>query len=186
MLFNWRGFLRFTHTALFKTRGTPYHWTRKRFAWAIFFYIAFPLLELCTWLGFLIDDLFYRGYRRQQIREPVFIIGNPRSGTTFLHRLMAQDKAQFSSMQTWEIYFAPSIAQREILGGLGVLDRLVGHPLYRLLRFLEVRCQEGLVTHKLALWETEEDEYLLRRRIIRWSLIALAAIAACSFTLGPR
>lgn len=161
MLFDWRGFLRFTRTALFKTRGTPYRWTRKRVAWAIFFYIAFPLLELCTWLGFLIDDLFYRGYRRQEIREPVFIIGNPRSGTTFLHRLMAQDKARFSSMQTWEIYFAPSIAQREILRCLGRLDRLVGHPIYRLLCFLEKRCQEGLVTHKLALWETEEDEYLL-------------------------
>jgi hypothetical protein len=175
MLFDWHGFLRFTRTTLFKARGTPYRWTRKRVAWAIFFYTAFPLLEFFTWLGFLIDDLFYRGYRRQEIREPVFIIGNPRSGTTFLHRLMAQDKARFSSMQTWEIFFAPSIAQREILWGLGLVDRLIGHPLYRLLRYLEKRCQEELVAHKFALWETEEDEVLL---VHAWSSLVALLISA--------
>jgi len=175
MLFDWRGFLRFSYTTLFKAQGTPYRWTRKRAAWAVFFYIAFPLLELCTWLGFLIDDLLYRGYRRQEIREPVFIIGNPRSGTTFLHRLMAQDMARFSSMQTWEILFAPSIAQRVILQSLGTLDRLVGHPLYRLLRSLEKRCQEGLVVHRHALWETEEDEYLL---VHAWSSLVVLLFSA--------
>ena len=31
-----------------------------------------------------------RGHRKQPIDRPIFIIGNPRSGTTFLHRLLAR------------------------------------------------------------------------------------------------
>jgi hypothetical protein len=35
-----------------------------------------------------LDRVFFRGYRKQPIDRPIFIVGNPRSGTTFLHRLL--------------------------------------------------------------------------------------------------
>jgi hypothetical protein len=37
-----------------------------------------------------LDRIFYRGLARETIDRPIFIIGNPRSGTTFLHRFLAE------------------------------------------------------------------------------------------------
>ena len=61
---------------------------------------AFMLLQVrqvisAATLG--LDHLFYPRHRKQPIDRPIFIIGNPRSGTTFLHRLLlgAGDMAAF-------------------------------------------------------------------------------------------
>ncbi len=52
-----------------------------------------------AWLGFLrgfvgltwrLDRVFFREFERQVVDRPIFIIGNPRSGTTFLHRFLAE------------------------------------------------------------------------------------------------
>lgn len=87
---------------------------------------AFALLQLrqaisATTLG--LDYLFYPRHRKQVIDRPIFIIGNPRSGTTFLHRLLlgAGDTAAF---ELWEMLF-PAITARKLLGGIVPrLDRL--------------------------------------------------------------
>ena len=74
-----------------------------------------------TTLG--LDHLFYPRHRKQAIDRPIFIIGNPRSGTTFLHRLLlgAGDMAAF---ELWEMLF-PAITARKLLGGIVPrLDRL--------------------------------------------------------------
>lgn len=70
-----------------------------------------------------LDRVIYRRYREQPIDRPVFIIGNPRSGTTFLHRLLlgAGDLAAF---ELWEMLF-PAISARKLLGRIVPrLDRL--------------------------------------------------------------
>jgi omega-hydroxy-beta-dihydromenaquinone-9 sulfotransferase len=87
---------------------------------------AFLLLQLrqgisATTLG--LDHVFFPRHRRQPIDRPIFIIGNPRSGTTFLHRLMlgAGDMAAF---ELWEMLF-PAITARKLLGRIVPrLDRL--------------------------------------------------------------
>lgn len=42
---------------------------------------------------------------RQPISAPVFITGLPRSGTTLLHNLFAQDDREFRAPATWEVMF---------------------------------------------------------------------------------
>ena len=87
---------------------------------------TFVMLQLrqaisATTLG--LDNIFFRRYRKQPIDRPVFIIGNPRSGTTFLHRLLvgAGDMAAF---ELWEMLF-PAITARKLLGRIVPrLDRL--------------------------------------------------------------
>jgi LPS sulfotransferase NodH len=87
---------------------------------------AFTLLQVrqaisATTLG--LDHLVYPRHRRQTIDRPIFIIGNPRSGTTFLHRLLlgAGDMAAF---ELWEMLF-PAITARKLLGRIVPrLDRL--------------------------------------------------------------
>ena len=51
---------------------------------------------------------------RQEIREPVFIVGLPRSGTTLLHILLAADPAHRAPL-TWEVMSPspPSLKDRE-------------------------------------------------------------------------
>lgn len=53
-----------------------------------------------------IDSRIYR----QKISKPVFITGLPRTGTTLLHNLLAQDEELFRAPLTWEVIY-PSPAQ---------------------------------------------------------------------------
>lgn len=175
MAFDFKNFAKFTWVALFRSKGTNFRLTPKRIGWAVAFYIFFPLLELVTWVGFLLDDIFFSRYRQEDIRQPVFIVGNPRSGTTFLLRLMAKDEENFTCMHTWEILLAPSITQRKIMWALGALDRRLGSLLHRQLAAWEKRWQEQNIMHKVALWEPEEDQYLF---VHIWSTLAIWAYSA--------
>src|SRR5207247_5495869 len=49
------------------------------------------LRTLCSRLSLERDRQLYAGIARQEIREPLFIVGLPRSGTTLLHTLLAAD-----------------------------------------------------------------------------------------------
>ena len=51
----------------------------------------------------------------EAIVAPIFILGLPRTGTTLLHALLAQDHEAFSAPTTWEVMFPsppPSLGQR--------------------------------------------------------------------------
>jgi hypothetical protein len=124
-------------------------------------YPLYLLVELMTWLGFLMDEILFRDYHDVEIKGPVYIVGNPRSGTTFLQRLLARDERTFISMRTWEMLLAPSVTMRKVFWALSALDSRLGSPLARLLGILEEGWQEDNVVHRIALRAPEEDEYLL-------------------------
>jgi hypothetical protein len=153
--------LRFTYKSLFRSRGTNYRLTLKRLGVLLIAYPAYFFLELVTWAGFLMDEVLYPDYRDVEIREPIYIVGNPRSGTTFLQRLIARDETTFNSMRTWEMLLAPSITMRKVFWWLSRLDRCLGNPAHRLLGMLEESWQEDNVVHRIAIRAPEEDEYLL-------------------------
>ncbi len=54
--------------------------------------LVFPIISF-FWL---VDEILFRGYRNIEIKAPVFIVGQPRSGTTFLHRTLSADKSFIS------------------------------------------------------------------------------------------
>jgi hypothetical protein len=139
------------------------------------FYAFYPLLELVTWGGLALDEVLFREYRSAQVREPVFIIGNPRSGTTFLHRLLSQDLNNFHTMKTWEILLAPSIVQRRLWRALRRFDGLLGSPIKSAIQSVERRIGQDLVTHRLALEDPEEDEFLL---LHIWSSLTINVFSA--------
>ncbi|MCB9552325.1 MAG: sulfotransferase [Myxococcales bacterium] len=60
-----------------------------------------------------LDDIFHRAYRDVRVDRPCFIIGAPRSGTTFFHRLLTQTD-EFPHWQTWELLL-PSLTARKLL-----------------------------------------------------------------------
>jgi hypothetical protein len=63
-----------------------------------------------------LDRIFFSNYRKQPIDRPIFIIGNPRSGTTFLHRLLL-GAGGMAAFELWEMLF-PAITARKLLGGI--------------------------------------------------------------------
>lgn len=136
-------------------------WTPRRTLIALAFFVVFPLLELFVWTGLLLDRVFYGRYRQQEINVPVFVVGNFRSGTTFLHRLLAADETRFTTMKMWEVLFAPSISQRRIVNALATVDGWLGQPLLSLLRWIESFWHEQNVMHEVSLTQPEEDEYVL-------------------------
>lgn len=76
----------------------------------------FQVRAVVAMMTMALDNVLFPSFRDVDIDRPVFIIGNPRSGTTFLHRLLlgAGDLAAF---EMWE-QLLPSITARKILGGV--------------------------------------------------------------------
>ena len=144
-----------------------YHETGARFsAKRICFLLVFPVLyvfsEIVTWICLLLDEVFFPGYRKVEVRSPLFNLGFPRSGTTYLHRLLDRDADQFTSLKLWEILFAPSILQKKFFRWIGELDRFMGKPLCNLAIRLENRAfSSSRHLHKISLFEAEEDEIIL-------------------------
>ena len=75
-------------------------WRQARFL--SIYLLSAPLITALWWL----DELLYPGYRRKKVR-PVFILGQPRSGTTLLHRTLATDEENFVAVRhiEWRLPF---------------------------------------------------------------------------------
>ncbi|MFP4541219.1 MAG: sulfotransferase [Opitutales bacterium] len=149
-----------------------------------FLLLACPLAALVQgvhWLGFLVDEVCFRGYRRVRVTSPLFITGIPRSGTTFVHRSLAADRAQFTSPTAWEVLLAPSVAERRGWRLLGRLDRALGRPGRRLLDALIARASgEFGEIHAVSL-EAPEEDYLTLLPVAGCFLAVLAFPSAESF-----
>lgn len=162
MSYSIKGFLRITYLVFFRARNTLARLTPKRLFVLLVFYTVYIAMELITWTSFLLDEIFFSGYRKVTVKEPIFIVGNPRSGTTFLHRLLAQDETNFASIRLWEILLAPSVTQRKVALAVSALDRRTGGLLHRIVNWFDrhfVRASNAM--HKMSLMIPEEDEYFL-------------------------
>lgn len=108
-----------------------------------------------------LDHLLFPGFRRIALREPVFVVGHARSGSSLLHELLARDGERFSTFLTWEL-FLPSILQKKLVRGLGALDRAwLGGALDRRIKAFEDRSfAKGREMHPMSFTRPEEDEFL--------------------------
>ncbi len=67
---------------------------------------------LCR-VGMWVDYLFYPGLRKIQIDHPILLVGSPRTGSTFLHRFL-HDQRVGAGLQLWHMIF-PSLAVQKML-----------------------------------------------------------------------
>jgi hypothetical protein len=81
--------------------------------WFVYFLFKIPARLAYVAVSLLLDNIFFPRYRRVEVKNPVFIIGHPRSGTTFLHALLTQTE-EFAVFRNWEI-FHPSLTARALL-----------------------------------------------------------------------
>ena len=158
MRFNFRLLFRLLGLSIFRHKGSNLRLVGKRIRFLLVLFTAYPALVMFTYLCLFFDRVFYRGFLRKQPERPLFILGNYRSGTTFMHRLLAMDEESFSSMQTWEIYFGVSIIQRKAIRGVIALDEMLGGHLARKFKEAEEAMFSQVTMHRIRFGEPEEDE----------------------------
>jgi len=123
-------------------------------------FLFYPLWQLSLRTAYLLDNIFYPGYHKQDIKQPVFIVGNFRSGTTFLHRLLTKDQAS-TSFSSWEIYLAPSVVGRKFLHWVMKINYAVGNPAQRIIGLFNRIVEKNTYMHEIGLNEAEEDGQVL-------------------------
>jgi hypothetical protein len=160
MHYNLRLFWRTFYRSFFDSKNTPARLTRKRLTFLLFFYTVWTPGSLLFRLLFILDDIFYPGHKTQPINKPLFIIGNLRSGSTFLHRLLSRDET-FTSLTTWDIYLAPSVIQKKFTQFVSRLDNKLGGYLHRALYAFDRRTLGQFKIHPISFFQPEEDENVL-------------------------
>ncbi|MCE5207164.1 MAG: sulfotransferase [Chloroflexi bacterium] len=175
MYFDIAAFLRYNFRAFFKTRGEHYRLTPKRFLILVIWLMIYIPAQLINRLCFLLDEIFFPKYRKQEIQKPIFIIGNPRSGTTFLHRLLHKDTDSFTAFTVWELALAPSITQRRIIWAFVKAGRWIGNPIRHRVNLINKRLKQSKVNpaHTIKVEEAEEEEHIM---IHNWTSETLFAI----------
>lgn len=159
MLFNFKLFFKLTYRAFFNAKGTHGRLTPHRRKALFWWYFIIPVHNLISGFCLLLDNLFFPGYRKQKVEAPIFIIGNFRSGSTLLQRLLAKQQEELTAMKTWEIYLAPSITQRKLFKLFKRFDRRFLKSFFlRTLKKRETAWLDSIKMHRVALWEVDEDE----------------------------
>jgi len=157
---NIRLFLKTLYYSFFKSNHTPGRLTPKRLAVLTFIFLFYPLWHLSIRVAYLLDNLFFPDHHQQEVEQPIFIIGNFRSGTTFLHRLLARDSGA-TSLTSWEIYMAPSIVGRRVLKWMMHINYAIGNPAQRVLNIFDRIMAEYSYMHRIGINEPEEDGQVL-------------------------
>ena len=155
MFFNYRGFLKAVRISLFEQ---PFR--LRRWLYVLFFstlYLSFVgLVVLGRWL----DLVFFPGFRKVVIRQPVFIIAPPRSGTSFLQKLLSLDEERFVHWKMYQTIF-PSICFQRVFDGCVWLDGKLGGFLRKIIGRCEREWFGGWDDmHRMRLDQPEEDEAL--------------------------
>jgi omega-hydroxy-beta-dihydromenaquinone-9 sulfotransferase len=158
MHYNFRLFWRTTYRSFFASKNTPARLVRKRIIFLVLFYLVWPIGSLIHWFCFFLDDIFFPAYKNQPIEKPLFILGNLRSGSTFLHRLLSRDSETFTSLTTWDIYLTPSVTQKKITQFFARIDNKLGGHLHRALHAFDRATLGKIKIHQISFFQPEEDE----------------------------
>ena len=177
--------------------------TAKRLLLLLALLLGIPCLMVWNHAGLFLDDLLFPLWRNAQVKNPLFIVGNARSGTTFLHRLLMQrtqphaeavpetgaaqaERMEFTTFRTWEIIFAVSVTWKTLFWQLWSMDnavyRHVGLSLHtHVLRPLEAYLLGDAAlpssVHQVGSQQPEEDEWLMAHICLSQLLMFLFPLA---------
>lgn len=146
-----------TMLTMLRIANSPATFSPTRTLFADSMVAATLLVNAIDRIGERIDDVLHPDYRRQATGSPIFIVAAPRSGTTFLHRLMSLDE-QFTTIKLIESFF-PTVTGHRVIDAMSRVNGRVGGAI----RWLRERADnkyfgawEGL--HDTGLNQDEEDE----------------------------
>ena len=134
------------------------HFGIRRFIGTLLFVVLFTLLMAIVTVGRLLDEILFFRYRWTDFKQPVFIIANPRSGTTYLHRLMSLDEERYIYTLLFQTLFA-SVTILKLIDVMGWVDRRIGRPFRKFFDWIDGKVFDGWKDiHPMGINQTEEDE----------------------------
>ena len=134
---------------------------RAKFVFFVGFIIipAILIFRLIVTFFQALDYILFPGFWRQEVKQPVFILSNPRSGSTFLHRMLEKDE-QFTYLSLWQSLFN-SITIYKLVELIHRIDKKFYKPVTRLVDKIDSHFFKGWDgLHKAGLRYSEEDEFL--------------------------
>ena len=114
----------------------------------IFTGIIILILRIIVGLVKILDRIFFPYIINSKIKSPIMIVGNPRSGTTFLHRYLVQHGIGVGS-QLWQMLY-PSILLQKII-----------KPLLPFLEKVSPARHHSTAAHETSLQSVETDDVAL-------------------------
>jgi omega-hydroxy-beta-dihydromenaquinone-9 sulfotransferase len=155
MYFNYRLFFKAEYLMLFKM---PF--SIRRWFYVILFSVLFGIFLSLVFLGRALDNIFFPGFRRQPVKQPVFIIAPPRSGTTLVQNLFCLDEGHFCYLKMYQTIF-PCVCAQKFIKAIVRVDSWLGSPLIKLMEWCEKKWFGGWdEMHKMRLNQPEEDDAL--------------------------
>ena len=107
--------------------------------------LLISVLRIVVGIGRIIDRIFFPGAFKSNIKNPIMIVGNPRSGTTFLHRYLVRNGIGVGS-QLWQMLY-PSILLQKMM-----------RPILPLLEKVSPARHHSTAAHKTSLQSVETDD----------------------------
>ena len=130
----------------------------RRWCYVIFFMALYWLMWVIVAFGRALDHIFFPGFKQQPVREPVFIVAPPRSGTTLTQKLMSLDEERFIYNALYQTIF-PAVCFQRFIDALVWLDKKLGRPMGRVVGWAEKKWFGGWDDmHKMRFNQPEEDD----------------------------
>lgn len=80
-------------------------------------------LWIAVSFAMILDNVIWISLRRKKLKNPIVIVGNPRSGTTFLHRYLVNEKIG-AGTELWQLLYPSLILQKLIRPFLPILEKI--------------------------------------------------------------
>lgn len=146
-----------------------------RVRFLLLFAVLWPPVAVLTWLLLALDHVLFPGFKQVEIKAPLFIVGNLRTGSTYLHKTLGKDSEGIATFHTLDL-FLPSITARKLVGLLGRVDAALGGYGRRLVVAVDDHLLPAFRRiHDVRLFDPEEDDFAL--------LVSLKS--ACMFEVAP-
>ena len=110
------------------------------------------VLRMIVGIGRIFDHVIFWGIRKP-LKDPIIIVGNPRSGTTFLHRFLINENIGTGS-QLWQMLY-PSVTLQKCI-----------KPFLPLLEKISPARHHSTAAHKTSLTSVETDDVSLLFRYL--------------------
>lgn len=107
--------------------------------------VFISILRFTVGIGRILDRIFFQKALNNKLEKPIMIVGNPRSGTTFLHRYLVKNGIGVGS-QLWQMLY-PSI----------LLQKLI-KPFLPFLEKVSPTRHHSTAAHKTSLQSVETDD----------------------------
>ena len=123
------------------------------------FFPAFLVLQIIHFLCYFIDDILFKGYKNCDCSNILFIIGIPRSGTTYIHRTLSKAH-ETTTFTTSECIFAPTITEKLCLDLFSKFDTIIGSPILKIINFILKHFGNDLNKIHPVSMDAPEEDYL--------------------------